>query len=296
MPLDDLRIHLDQFDGPLDLLLHLIRRDELEIADIPIARVTKQYLDVLHRGGIDRIDIDQAGEFLVMAATLMEIKSRCLVPAEPGQENAPALFGPRDPNAEGPGAAPEDPRADLVRQLLAYKKFRDAARALEDRHTRWSSRFPGGGAMVPNAPAEEGEDAGPVEIEDLTLVDLAQAFASIMETVDFSRLGEHRVLDDETPIAVHAEDILDQLKRLEDELMSAAGDGAGESAAGAGQAAARTPPAVAFAKLFVGRTKSEAIGMFLALLELVRQRKVVAGHEGDRQRIVIRRTVAAEQV
>lgn len=240
------RVSLDAFEGPLDLLLFLIRRSEVDVADIPIARITEQYLAFLEAGGgIEKIDIELAGEFLVMAATLMEIKSRMLMPAS---------VEPADGAPEAP-AAPIDPRADLVRQLIEYKKYRDAAHALEGRRLAWESRFgsgPGGWSDATLPDDATVLDAA-VEMDELDLVDLARAFASIIETVDFSRVGDHRVKDDETPIEIHAADILDRLVR----------DGGPERR-------------MEFAAVFRGRTRSEAIGMFLALLELVRQRKIAA--------------------
>jgi len=116
VPDSDYRIKLQVFEGPLDLLLFLIRKNELDIYDIPIESVTRQYVDALH--AMQQLDLDLAGEFFVMAATLMEIKSRLLLPK--GQHAV-------DPNAEDEEV---DPRWELVHQLLQYKKFKEAAAAL----------------------------------------------------------------------------------------------------------------------------------------------------------------------
>ncbi len=116
VPDSDYRIKLQVFEGPLDLLLFLIRKNELDIYDIPIESVTRQYLDALRT--MQQLDLDLAGEFFVMAATLMEIKSRMLLPK--GQHAI-------DPNAE---EEEMDPRWELVHQLLQYKKFKDAAAQL----------------------------------------------------------------------------------------------------------------------------------------------------------------------
>ncbi|PTX94672.1 segregation/condensation protein A [Opitutus sp. ER46] len=116
VPDADYRIKLQVFEGPLDLLLFLIRKNELDIYDIPIESVTHQYIDALH--AMQQLDLDVAGEFFVMAATLMEIKSRMLLPK--GQQAI-------DPNAEDEEV---DPRWELVHQLLQYKKFKEAAAAL----------------------------------------------------------------------------------------------------------------------------------------------------------------------
>ena len=112
---DDYKVQLEVFEGPLDLLLYLIKRDELDIYDIPIERITKQYMQYLDV--MKMLDLSIAGEFLVMAATLMMIKSRLLLPVE----DRPELEAEED-----------DPRWDLVRQLVEYKKFKDAADHLED--------------------------------------------------------------------------------------------------------------------------------------------------------------------
>ena len=118
VPDADYRIKLQVFEGPLDLLLFLIRKNELDIYDIPIESVTKQYLEVLR--AMQQLDLDLAGEFFVMAATLMEIKSRMLLPK--GQHAV-------DPNADDEEV---DPRWELVHQLLQYKKFKEAAAKLAE--------------------------------------------------------------------------------------------------------------------------------------------------------------------
>jgi segregation and condensation protein A len=116
VPDSDYRIKLQVFEGPLDLLLFLIRKSELDIYDIPIESVTRQYVDALH--AMQQLDLDLAGEFFVMAATLMEIKSRMLLPR--GQ----AAIDPNSTDDE------MDPRWELIHQLLQYKKFKEAAAKL----------------------------------------------------------------------------------------------------------------------------------------------------------------------
>jgi len=111
-------VQLSVFEGPLDLLLFLIRKNELDIYDIPIETVTGQYLDILY--GADQLDIEAAGDFFVMAATLMHIKSRMLLPIDPAES---------DIEGEDEGI---DPRWELVEQLLEYKKFKEAAENLKE--------------------------------------------------------------------------------------------------------------------------------------------------------------------
>ena len=114
---DDIKIFLGEFEGPLDLLLHLIRQEQVSIYDIPVARITDEYLRYLRV--MQEMDIAVAGDFLVMAATLIELKTKMLLP--------------RDPLARG--SEEEDPRADLVNQFLEYQKYKAAAQMLWSRAT-----------------------------------------------------------------------------------------------------------------------------------------------------------------
>lgn len=258
----DYTVSLDAFQGPLDLLLFLIRRAEVDIHDIPVGTITDQYMAYLKQ--LVRIDIEEAGEFLVMAATLMEVKSRMLAPKPEVDEAAPDA-----PLAAV--AAAEDPRADLVRQLLAYKKFRDAASALEDRMVLWEARLPGAAAAVPDAPVAEADEDAAVEIDDLDLIDLVEAFAKIIETVDLSRVGEHTVKDDETPIEIHAEDIMDRLGRDGEDVVAPLQDGS----------PGPTLRGLSLRRMFIGRTRPEAVGLFLAMLELMKQQRLVAWQDAS---------------
>jgi segregation and condensation protein A len=120
---DQYKVRLPMFEGPLDLLLYLIRKEEVSIYDIPIARITEQYLD--HLRAMKELDIGVAGEFLVMAATLIHIKTQMLLP--------------RDPDA--PEEQIEDPRAELVYQLLEHQKFKAAANTLHQRAMMEAATF-----------------------------------------------------------------------------------------------------------------------------------------------------------
>ncbi len=249
-------VRLEAFEGPLDLLLHLIRKAEVDVADIPVATVADQYLGYLSQ--IERVDVERAGEFLVMAATLMEIKSRLLRPAtEGGEREADA-----DGGGGGGGGEREDPRAELVRQLLAYKMYRDVADELARRHDEWQRRFPGGRAGFDRAAAADPQGDEQIDLEDVSLIDLVEAFRRISETVAFDRLGEHEVVADDTPIELHAEDVLDRLRHA--------------------------PEGLELRGLFTGRTRPEAIGLFLAVLELVRRRAISVTHDRESGRFVLR--------
>lgn len=241
---EDYKVNLEIYSGPLELLLYLIRRDEVDVKNIPIARITEQYLQ--HVELIRKIDINLAGEFLVMAATLMEIKSRMLIPRQASTADS------SDPNALGGAAGGAssvedltDPRYELVKQLLEYKQFKDAAADLRRRAQTEGDRYP----RAVSRPATK----APLEIEDLDLFRLIDAFNAIMAVVGHSAYG-HEVVYDDTPISLHQADILDRLER----------DGGGLAG-----------PGLTLQELFLGRTKkSEMIGLFLATLELIRQKKI----------------------
>lgn len=258
MQSDDYRVKLEAFEGPLDLLLFLIRKDQLDIHDIPISHITDQYLVYLRDiHAHARLDIDEAGEFLVMAATLTEIKSRMLMPKRALNANTDAGDAPSS-------TAAEDPRAELVKQLLEYKKYRDAADNLEDRAEEWSKRFGIARTGIDNEAMREVLAAGAsdLDMEELSLVDLVEAFKKIVDTVNFDKLGEHQVTFDDTPIELHAADIVTRLS----ERASGTGTGAKEDE-------------MELREFFVSRTRSEMVGLFLALLELVRNGKVAVRQE-----------------
>ena len=238
------RVELEVYNGPLDLLLYLIKRDELDIYDIPISKITDSYLSYMNmlREMKDRegLDINVAGEFLVMAATLMEIKSGTLLPrAEPTVQK------------EGATAAQEltDPRVELVQQLLEYKRLKDSATLLERRQKEHESRFP----RFPAMPEGASDEPPPVDLDEVQVWDLLSAFDRLMKEVGVRKPKYHEVLYDDTPIDLHAADIEDRLKR----------DGK-----------------LTLRQLIVGRKgRSEMIGVFLALLELIREKKILVQQE-----------------
>lgn len=156
-----LTVRLENFEGPLDLLLYLIRREEISIYDIPIAHITEQYLEYI--SDLTALELDRAAEFLVMAATLLDIKARMLLPKPPPPDDA------GDDHAGGA----EDPRAELVRQLEAYQAFKEAAEALREREEQELRVFPRG--WVPEPPAT------PAPLAGVTLADLVAAFQAVLQ-------------------------------------------------------------------------------------------------------------------
>lgn len=177
------RVTLDQFEGPLDLLLYLIKQNDLDIVNIPIAFITEQYLQYIDAMGT--IDVDVAGEFIVMAAELMQIKSQMLLP------QAPAL------TEDEP-----DPRADLVRRLLEYQRYKEAALTLQERPQLEREVF------LPLAPERAPKDVeGPI---DGNVFYLVTAFQKILKRMPKDRYHEVRV--DRISVNTKILSIVDELK------------------------------------------------------------------------------------
>jgi segregation and condensation protein A len=242
----DYRVELDVYNGPLDLLLYLLKRDELDIYDIPISRITDSYLGYVRMlrtlSGEGGLDINLAGEFLVMAATLMEIKSATLLPKAPAE-----------PGKDGERSATDeltDPRAELIQKLLEYKRFKDSSMALERRRDEHAGRFP----RYPAKLEGQGDEPPPVDLEEVQIWDLLSVFERLMKEVGPRKPRYHEVTYDDTPIDLHAADIEDRLKR---------------------------EGHVTLRQLIIGRkSRSEMIGVFLALLELIREKKILV-RQGD---------------
>jgi segregation and condensation protein A len=153
---DSINIKIPVFEGPFDLLLHLIRENKIDIYDIPISLITGQYLQYIEI--MKELNLEIAGEFLVMAATLIHIKSRMLLP----------------PDEEAPSEEQEDPRQELVQKLLEYQKFKEAAVDFRKREDDWTKVF--------HREPLSGEDDGELYLFDLSLFDLLDAFRKILDT------------------------------------------------------------------------------------------------------------------
>jgi len=215
------KITLPVFDGPMDLLLHLIREHELDIYDIPISKITREYLDYLEL--LRSLNLDVAGDFLVMAATLMQIKSRMLLPVEPTAEEEA-----------------EDPRAELMRRLIEYKKFKDAAGQLLDLEKSRHHLFP---RVVSSDMKEAGEEE---HLEEVSLFGLLAAFKDVL--IHSGEDVSAELTRPEITVAQKINDLMDLLQ--ENKKMS-------------------FKPLVAAC-----RTKIEKIVTLLGLLELIRLKLV----------------------
>ncbi len=235
------KVKLEVFEGPLDLLLYLIKKDEVDVYDISIERITQQYLDYMT--AFEVLDLEVAGEFVVMAANLIYIKSRTLLPVnvQPPEEEVEE----------------EDPRWELVRQLIEYKKFKDAAGTLARREVEQSNRF----ARMP-----EKEPAPERPLGDVSVFDLIGAFNNLLKRLN------HR--DDLREIFEENYTVSDKIDLIAKMMNS------------------EVP--LRFSELFSDTaSRAEIVVTFLALLELIRLKKVKAVQEGAFGEIELRPVQAA---
>jgi segregation and condensation protein A len=184
---DAFEVKLEIFEGPLDLLLFLIRKDELDIYDIPIARITREYLALLQQLG--KLDLEQASDFILMAATLMKIKSQMMLPRE---------------ELPGEGEDQVDPRQELVRRLLEYQQFKEIAEWLG------LQKRAHGDVFLRRQGAPELSSEG-VELRPVSLFDLLRVFKHVLETVPRSLV--HQVLGEGASVAVCIDYVLALLER-----------------------------------------------------------------------------------
>ena len=216
-------VKLEAFTGPLDLLLHLIRKHEINIYDIPIFLITRQYLDYIEM--MKDLNLSLAGEFLVMASTLLQIKSRMLLPQEESLT---------EEDEEG-----EDPRSELVRRLVEYQQFKEAAGELTEQELLWRQIFH-------REPVQQPSPVREVFVEDVSLFDLLDALQDVLART------ESEVFVDVSPDTMTVQDRINLIiERLESEST------------------------VTFSGLFEDTSnRLVVITTFLALLELVRMRLV----------------------
>ncbi len=218
-------IHLDVFQGPFDLLLHLIEKNQVDIYDIPIAEITRQYLDYLR--AMESLDLEIASSFLVMAAQLLAIKARLLLPK-------PSLLAVEEEE--------EDAREELVRDLLEYKRYKEAAACLEQlaqEQSRFLARPNEAALYLPLF-------AAPHPLAGKTLADLTAAFQAVLA----------RWEEQEPVLAIAQEEVTVRDKR--EEIY---------------QALCASPTGCSFSRVFAScRRRTEMVVTFLALLELIRQK------------------------
>jgi len=243
------KVRLEAFEGPLDLLLYLVKKDEVDIYDISIERLTAQYLEYL--GTFEVLQIEVAGEFLVMAATLLYIKSRTLLP----KDQQP----PEDEEDE------EDPRWELIRQLIEYRKFKEAAAHLRDKEELQAALFP---RAVPLDPKHAPVFNDNLLLGDVGILDLINAFQRALKRLPVEeKPGEIR---EETYTVT---DRIQHLMRIIERGAS-----------------------LKFDELFgEASTRSELVITFLALLELIRMKQFRVRQEEQFGEIWLDRTLADEE-
>ncbi|MBN2589622.1 MAG: segregation/condensation protein A [Sedimentisphaerales bacterium] len=189
--MSDYRVNLDIFAGPLDLLLYLVRKEEVDIYDIPISKITDQYLQYIEL--IKSFDMDLAGDFLVMAATLMQIKSAMLLPrAETESDGEEDL---------------SDPRKELIRQLLEYKKFKDAANMLNAVADEQIERFGRPDTVIQQFKHEKEPE---LDLEQVTIWDLLEAFDTVCKAI--GNPPDISSIIDDTPIDLYQIEVLHRLQ------------------------------------------------------------------------------------
>jgi segregation and condensation protein A len=235
------KVQLPIFEGPLDLLLHLIKKNEVSVTDIPISMITEQYLATLEL--MQSLNLDVAGEFLVMAATLIHIKSRMLLPA--GEDETDEEEG-------------EDPREELVRRLLEYQRYKDAAEELQKREVLSRDVF-----VRPSGSAEE---FTPVGFGEVSIFELISALQAVLARLPKEELHE---------VTLERISVRDKMTFLLEVL--------------------RQPGRVVFQDLFRDTSsRIEIVITFLALLELVKIRAIRIRQEERTGPIVIEPTGAIE--
>ena len=218
------QVRIENFEGPLDLLLHLIKKNEINIYDIPIAMIAQQYLSYID--AMKDLNLTVAGEFLVMAATLLQIKSRMLLPAEESAGD----------EEDGP-----DPREELVRRLLEYKSFKEAARQLDTQERMWREIY-----SRPAVPLEAGPESDDAMLDNIGLFDLVDALQTILNRNPGKKLLE--IIPDNLTVRDRMNVILEALEGQE---------------------------SIGFEALFESSChRLVIIVTFLALLELIRLRTV----------------------
>ncbi|MCM3566737.1 segregation/condensation protein A [Neobacillus mesonae] len=227
------QVKIDAFEGPLDLLLHLINRLEIDIYDIPVAQITEQYLLYIHTMKELRLDI--ASEFLVMAATLLAIKSKMLLPKhEEDLQDVDQEF-----------AYEEDPRDELVERLIEYRKFKEAAQDLKTMEEERGLMF----TKPPSDLSDFIQDSEPAKTElDVTLYDMLAAIQKLLRRKKLQRPMSTKITRQEISIESRMNEILDELKQFKGRKN--------------------------FNDLFATPTKEHIVVTFLAILELMKRKKI----------------------
>ncbi len=242
----DYKVRLDVFEGPLDLLLYLIKKEEVDIYDVSIERITGEYLEFIK--AFQSLNIELAGEFVVMAATLLYIKSRMLLP--------------KDLQMAEEDAEEDDPRWELIRQLIEYKKFKEAADRLREKEALRDALFPRN-PVVPELEAEEN-----LLVEEVGIFDLIHAFQKVLKRIENKREDLREIFAESFTVG----DKIEAIMRI---------TGAGVP--------------LRFEELFGdSASRTEIVVTFLAMLELIRMKQLRVRQESSLGEIWVERAPAGQ--
>jgi segregation and condensation protein A len=231
---DTYQVKIDAFEGPLDLLLHLINRHEMDIYDIPVAQITEQYMIYIHT--MQELELDIASEYLVMAATLLAIKSQMLLP---NQE-----IEVEDMEYE------EDPREELMRRLIEYRKYKEAAQKLKERELEANHIY-----TRPPLNLDIYQSSEPIITNngDVTIFDLIDSLHKLFQRKKWKQPLETRVHRQEIPIQERMEQVMDIVRN--------------------------SKKGIYFHELFLYPIRSHIVVTFLAILELMKNREIICTQE-----------------
>ncbi len=238
-------VKIDAFEGPLDLLLHLINRLEIDIYDIPVAQITEQYLLYIH--AMKELQLDVASEYLVMAATLLAIKSKMLLPKHEEELEDDMEFSYED-----------DPREELIEKLMEYKKYKEAAddlKALEQER----------GLMFTKPPSDLSDYSKEEEIDrrhlDVSLYDMLGAFQKLMRRKRLQKPLSTKIARQEIPIEKRMDEIMGKLRKVKGR--------------------------VSFYDLFPIQEKDHIVVTFLSILELMKRKEIFVEQESNFSEIFV---------
>ncbi|WP_058307536.1 segregation/condensation protein A [Gracilibacillus massiliensis] len=237
---DHYQVKLETFEGPLDLLLHLINKYEIDIYDIPVSEITSQYMAYIHT--MQQLELNIASEYLVMAATLLEIKSKLLLP---------------NPTVEIEEEYEEDPREELMRRLIEYRKYKEAAEHLKEREMEQSQVHTRPPMQISEQETQE-LPAGAANIYDMI-----EAIGKVMERRKWNRPMETSVKRQEVSIDQRMGEIMEKIKDIEQPI--------------------------SFYQLFPNKTRTYIVATFIAILELMKQKRINCKQESNLDELMVYR-------
>ncbi|MDX8046080.1 segregation/condensation protein A [Gracilibacillus sp. S3-1-1] len=235
---DHYQVKLDTFEGPLDLLLHLINKYEIDIYDIPVKEITAQYMVYIHT--MQQLELNIASEYLVMAATLLEIKSKLLLP---------------NPTVEIEEEYEEDPREELMRRLIEYRKYKDAAEHLKAREVEQSQVHTRPPLLI------DQEESHQLPEGSANIYDMIEAIGKVMERQKWNRPIETSVQRQEIPIEQRMDEIMDTVNEVNQPI--------------------------SFYQLFPNTTRTYIVATFIAILELMKQKKIDCKQEKQLDDLIV---------